>query len=75
MRKSIQFSALLCGASALAGCATFASDSAPAAPGYVYVTGYKHHFFGGAQPEIWMCPDQPGKGECTLVEVTEAGEE
>ncbi|WP_157906336.1 hypothetical protein WME95_00280 [Sorangium sp. So ce327] len=70
MRKLILCSALLCGAPALAGCATFASDSAPAAPGYVYVAGHKNN-----QPAMWMCPDAPGKAECTEVEVTtEAGE-
>ncbi|AUX38674.1 uncharacterized protein SOCE26_000520 [Sorangium cellulosum] len=69
MRKLIQFSAVLCVGSALAGCATWASSSAPAAPGYVYVTGHKNNM-----PAIWMCPDQPGKAECTQVDVTEVSE-
>ncbi|WP_437635276.1 hypothetical protein [Sorangium sp. So ce854] len=74
MGKRIRFAALLCVLPVIGGCSTLASSSAPAAPGYMYVTGYKVYPFIGAKPEIWMCPDQAGKGECTLVEVTEVGE-
>ncbi|WP_437813480.1 hypothetical protein [Sorangium sp. So ce1078] len=74
MRKLLQFSALLCAAAAIAGCATTgASSTAPATPGYVYVTGHQTTF-GFTTPEVWRCPDQAGKGECTRVEVTEEGE-
>ncbi|WP_155798347.1 MULTISPECIES: hypothetical protein [Sorangium] len=69
MRKFIQFGLLVCSASAMAGCATWATGSAPAGPGYVYVTGHKNNM-----PAIWMCPDAPGKAECSEVEITEAGE-
>ncbi|AUX19609.1 uncharacterized protein SOCEGT47_000610 [Sorangium cellulosum] len=74
MRKLIQFIALLCVLPVVGGCSTAAMSSAPAAPGYVYVTGYKVNPFIGAVPQMWMCPDQPGNAECVPVEVTEVDE-
>jgi hypothetical protein len=52
-------------------CSTAALGSAPAKdPASMYVVGMKAGFIS-TSPAIWLCPSQPGKGECKRVEVEE----
>lgn len=56
---------------AATACSTAALGSAPAKdPASIYVVGMKAGFMS-ASPAIWLCPSQPGKGECKRVEVEE----
>ena len=53
----------------LPSCATTMNDSAPAPqPGMVFVVGSKAN-----RPQIWLCPNQPGKGDCVEID-TEVSE-
>lgn len=40
--------------------------SAPAKTGWVYVVGSKND-----RAQLWLCPNQPGKGGCHEVDVVE----
>ena len=52
---------------ASSGCATALNGTAPAArPGWQYSVGMWWAF-----PRAWICPDQPGQGECIEIEVKE----
>ena len=56
---------LLIGTMFLMGCSTTINDSAPSPqPGMVFVVGSKQ-----GRPQVWLCPDRPGKGECQEVDV------
>jgi hypothetical protein len=51
-------------------CSTAAYGSAPAKDGSVFVVGTKAGF-PAPYPAMWVCPSQPGKGECKEIEVEE----
>jgi len=51
------------------GCsaATYVTSTAPAAdPGWRYVVGQR-----GGRPSAWICPEDPGRGECKAIDVLE----
>ena len=47
-------------------CSTAALGSAPAKDGSIFVVGMKAGYSA-----VWLCPAQPGKGECKKVDVEE----
>ena len=47
-------------------CSTAALGSAPAKDGSIYVVGMK-----AGMSAAWLCPAQPGKGDCKQVDVDE----
>jgi len=51
---------------AATACSTAALGSAPAKDGSIYVVGMK-----GGMSAAWLCPAQPGAGECKQIDVEE----
>lgn len=56
-------------ASLVVGCSasTYVASAAPALdPGWRYVVGQR-----AGRPTAWICPEEPGRGECREIEVLE----